>query len=163
MSTQDLLRIDGLVSASDMCLRASSQLRLFLKRGSVKDVAALERAKWFLNEASLGGDFLSGASGVSQLTSLEPLTWAADVQFGTKTLNAYNGSCTDYESLNKLLRDVHETVTNVLLARETDSEQIDRAASFIRDLGRYLGSIADEKLRKPSPRSIVFGERYSFR
>lgn len=163
MSTQDLLRIDELVSASDMCLRASSQLRLLLKRGSVVDQIALKRVKWFLNEVSVGSNFLTGATGASQLTSLEPLTWAADVQFGSRTLKTDNSSDTNYDSLSRFVLGIHDTIANVLDGREFDPVEIDCAASFIRNLGRYLGSIADEKLRKPSARSMVFGERYSFR
>jgi hypothetical protein len=163
MSTQDLLRIDELVSASDMCLRASSQLRLLLKRGSVVDIAALERVKWFLNEVSVGSNFLTGATGAAQLTSLEPLTWAADVQFGSKTLDADKRSSSDYDSLSKFVLGIYNTISDVLDGREFDPVQIDIAASFTRNLGRYLGSIADEKFRKPSARSMVFGERYSYR
>lgn len=160
MSTQDLLRIDELVSASDVCLRASSQLRLLLKRGIVVDRIALNKVKWFLNEVSVGSKFVTGVTGASQLTSLEPLTWAADVQFGSKTLDADDSSGTDYDSLNMFVRGIHDTIADVLDGRQIDSEQIADAASFTRNLGRYLGSIADEKLRKPSARSIVFGARY---
>jgi hypothetical protein len=149
------------VRAADMCLRASSQLRLWQKRKTIDDQESLNFVKSFLAEAAQGGSFLNGNSGSGCVSNLEPLTWTADVQFGS-AVQLQNESSIDYESLSLFIERIRNTIENLQGERNIEKGTIDHAAGFIRNLGRHLGSMADERLRMPNSSYILPGERYSF-
>ena len=160
MTTQDLQRTDELVRAADMAVRASSQLRLWTKRRTIVDIASLDFAIQFLEEASKGGNFLRCDGGGAGISSLEPLTWTADLRFGSSAKNQEDPKI-DYAELVIFVDGLRNTIRKVREGEFIDSQAVDDASSFLRQLGKHLGELADTQLRVPSSRYFLAGERYS--
>lgn len=126
----------------------------------IVDVASLDFAIHFLDEASRGGNFLRCEGGGPGISNLEPLTWTADLRFGS--LSTIQGDTTiDYAGLATFVDRLSDTIKKVREGSSIDSQSVDDASSFLCQLGKYVGELADAQLRVPSSIYILAGEEYS--
>lgn len=162
MNTADLQKTDELVHLADMSVRVSSQLRLWEKRKSVSDHDCFVFAVSFLQQVLNGGKFIESQTSSSGVSSLEPLTWTADLRFPKSTSD--QESAIDYEQLMAFVKKIKKTIENVKASSSVDTidpGEISIAAEFFRGLGKHLGVKADQALRTPSKRLFMAGDRYS--
>ena len=160
MSTTELQRSQELTHAADMAVRVSSQLRLWLVRKETSDKASFEFAVDFLEQAINGGRFIESQAPTSGSSSLGPLTWSADLYFGSVLPDTQDD--VDYGKLIEFVSQVKSTVELVLSASGTlDEKDVSSAAEFFRGLGKYLGALADGAISAPLQRMFMTGDRYS--
>jgi len=164
MTTKDLQRIDELVHTADMAVRVASQLRLWIKRRSVSDTEAVDEGVRFLEEAVRGGKFVeTGEMIAGSSSSLYPLTWAADVRFGTVGQFASTPSVSvEYTKLLEFLDGIKGTVSAVGSGKQPDLISVDAAAKFFGQLGQFLGSKADNALKSPAGGTQLLHDRFSY-
>lgn len=160
MSTTDLQKTDELVNVADLSVRVSSQLRLWPKRQTIEDIDCFRFAVKFLQEVLDGGKFIESKTSSAGVSTLEPLTWTADLRFGSTV--GEPEKCVDYEQLLNFVEKLKSTVQRVLESKEVETEDLSAAADFFRSLGKFLGVKADEALRIPTQRFIMAGDRYSY-
>ena len=160
MSTIDLQKTDELVNAADMSVRVSSQLRLWSKRRSIEDGECCQLAILFLQQVLDGGKFIESKTSSSGVSSLEPLTWAADLRFGSFAGDSKKR--VDYEQLLVFVERIKNTVQSVLDSTEVNPGDLSIAVDFFCGLGKQLGIKADQALRAPSQRYFMAGDRYSY-
>ena len=142
MSTVDLQKTDELVNAADMSVRVSSQLRLWSKRHSIADTECCQLAISFLQQVLDGGKFIESKTSSSGVSTLEPLTWTADLRFGSSFVDSDKRF--DYEQLLVFVEQVKKTVQSVLDSKEVSLDELSTAADFF------------------SQRYFMAGDRYSF-
>ena len=159
MTTADLQKTDELVHLADMSVRVSSQLRLWEKRKSISDTNCFKFAVSFLQQVLDGGKFIESKTSSSGVSSLEPLTWTADLRFRKTSID--QEQTIDYEQLLVFVENIKKTVESVFASKSVDADELGVAAEFFRGLGKHLGIKADEALRTPSKRMFMTGDRYS--
>jgi hypothetical protein len=159
MTTADLQKTDELVHLADMSVRVSSQLRLWEKRQSISDNDCFKFAESFLQQVLDGGKFIESKTASSGVSSLEPLTWTADLRF--RKTSPDQEQTIDYEQLLVFVESIKKTIESVLASKSVDPDELVVAAEFFRGLGKHLGMKADEALRTPSKRMFMTGDRYS--
>lgn len=163
MTTKDLKRIDELVHTADMAVRVASQLRLWIKRRSLSDQEAVDEGVRFLDEAVRGGKFVETGEMVAGSSSLYPLTWAADVQFGpVGQFVSGPPSSFKYSELLEFLERIKSTLSAVEIDEHPDDASVLTAASFFDQLGQFLGSKADNALRSPAGGTQLLHDRFSY-
>lgn len=164
MTTKDLQRIDELVHSADMAVRVASQLRLWIKRRSLRDRDAVDEGIRFLEEAVRGGKFVeTGELVAGSSTSLYPLNWSADVRFGpTGQLVSSSPAVVKYDELLAFLDDTKETLVGVAADKSPADNSVNAAANFFRQLGQFLGSKADNALRSPAGGTQLLHDRFSY-
>lgn len=161
MTTRDLQRTDELITAADMAVRVSSQLRLWLKRKSVKDIESVDFGIKFLNDVLNGGNFIGAQDGVAGAANLEPLSWTADLHFGP-IVDQSDRPSVNYQDLIKVIDRIRNTLEQIKNnAVDINELEVTKAAKFFRRLGRHLGTKADEALRTPTARFFLSGDRFS--
>lgn len=158
MSTIDFQKTDELIHAADMSVRVSSQLRLWASRHFIEDTECCLQAIAFLKQVLDGGKFIESKTSTSGVSSLEPLTWTADLKFGATEDSSKQ---VDYEQLLGFVDSLRNTVTSVLEGRGVSATELSAAAEFFAQLGKHLGVKADRALRTPSHRFFMAGDRYS--
>ena len=160
MSTTELQRSQELTYAADMAVRVSSQLRLWLVRKTTGDKPSFEFAVDFLNQAINGGRFIESQTPTAGSSSLGPLTWSADLYFGSMLPNTEDN--VDYAKLIEFVSRVKSTVESVFNESGiVDKHDVDSAADFFRGLGKHLGSLADGAIQAPLKGMFMTGDRYS--
>ena len=162
MTTEDLRRIDELVHSADMAVRVASQLRLWLKRGTVGDSKALQTAVRFLEEAVSGGRFVATGDIASASSSFSPLTWSADIRFGFEQPIVASPETKQYEELLEYLGLLKETICDVLNDKSVEAERVESAAGFFAQLGKLIGGKADNALRSPAGGTQMLQDRFSY-
>lgn len=163
MTTKDLQQIDELVHISDMAVRVSSQLRLWIKRRSLRDRESVEEGVRFLEEAVRGGRFVDTGDAISGVSSLYPLTWSADIRFG-----GFLGEFASpppkvrYDELVSYLDSLRSTLTDLLLDKQPTDESIDSTAEYFYQLGQFVGGKAGNALKSPAGGTLLLQDRFSY-
>lgn len=155
MTTLDLQKADELVAAADMAVRVASQLRLWPIRKVIEDMECWRQGLTFLQQVLDGGKFIESRTSASGVSSLEPLTWAADLRFGSPVGETVN---VDYKQLLSFVERIRETLEAVQETKQVSTTELETAVSFFSDLGRQLGIKADQALQTPSQRFFMSGD-----
>ena len=144
-------QITEIVELADVSVRVASQLRAVKSGRSVRDFQSLESASTFLDAAIEGGQFVFSGTAAGLQSTLSPLNWSADVRFqassvsGSRTVNLE-----EYERLVEFLQQVQETLEKVQQQKAVDPVQLDDPILFFQQLGKTLGTRADQKMRLTS-------------
>ena len=163
MTTKDLQRIDELVHSADMAVRVASQLRLWIKRRRLSDKDAIEEGIRFLEEAVRGGRFVDTGEMGAGSSSLCPLNWVADIQFGFEGLFVSNPSTpVKYDKLVEFLEGIRSVIIRVKEDEFPEDEEVYSASKLFDQLGQLLGSKADNALRSQSGGIQLLGDRFSY-
>ena len=162
MTTKDLQRIDELVHVADMAVRVASQLRLWLKRGTLGDRESVDEGIRFLDEAVRGGRFVDTGEMIAGSSSLYPLTWSADIRFGSAgTVSPREGSIS-YIELVEYLDSLKATLSAIASGEQALHDSVISAANFFDELGQFVGAKADNALRSPAGGTQILLGRFSF-
>lgn len=144
-------QISEIVELADVSVRVASQLRAFKNGRPVRDSQSLENAEAFLEAAIEGGQFVSTGNAAGLQSSLSPLNWAADVRFPTTTGSSLHpDDLAEYERLVEFLQKVRGTLNKVQRQESPDSDGLDDSILFFQQLGKTLGTRADQKMRLSS-------------
>ena len=144
-------QITEIVELADVSVRVASQLRAVKSGRSVRDFPSLESASAFLDAAIEGGQFVFSGNAAGLQSTLSPLNWAADVRFqassmsGNRTVNLE-----EYERLVEYLQMVRETLEKVQQQEALDATRLEDSIQFFQQLGKTLGTRADQKMRLTS-------------
>lgn len=147
MTTQDLQQIDELVHVADVAVRASSELRLWCKRHTVRDTESLAAASHFLEDAARGGRFIATGDEVAGATSIYPLTWSASVRFGGMENDGRPSEQPEYQEFAAYLDGLKKTIDTVRQGGDAPTSSVELAAKFLASLGQLLGEQADLSLQ----------------
>jgi hypothetical protein len=159
MTTLDLQKADELVAAADMAVRVASQLRLWPIRKVIEDKECWHQGLAFLQQVLDGGKFIESKTSASGVSSLEPLTWTADLRFGSVVGDPVN---VDYKQLLSFVEEIRDTLQAVQESTSVQPSELETATNFFSDLGKQLGNKADQALQTPSQRFFMSGDRYSY-
>ena len=144
-------QITQIVELADVSVRVTSQLRAFKSGRPVRDFASIENANAFLNAAIEGGQFVFTGNAAGLQSTLNPLNWAADVRFQTSSMSGPRAvELEEYERLVAYLQQIRETLEKVQQQNATDSDRLDDSILFFQQLGKTLGTRADQKMRLSS-------------
>jgi hypothetical protein len=163
MPSKDLQSIDELIHVADMAVRVASQLRLWLTRRSLGDQRAIDEGIRFLDEAVRGGRFVDTGEMVAGSSSLYPLTWSADVRFGSgDQIMPTERASVRYSELIAFLDATKKTLIAISSGDQVPDEVAQAAAAFFDQLGQFLGAKADNALRSPAGGTQLLYDRFSY-
>ncbi len=150
MAIADRQQLSEIIDVADVLVRVSSQLRLMKAGKALRDLPAIQQAIDFLSAAIEGGQFMTTGTVGGLQSTLQPLTWVADVRIGSPSAQADQGEqIAKYQELVAFLGELRQLLEDVLNEQTIkDTVKADAAINFFKHLGGQLGIRADQLMRQ---------------